>query len=139
MTYFPFRLLRLSVSYRLETSTYEIIIIIKCYKFFFPQVGLIVVIFLLFIASLYDLIFSRKSIGDPTTVRDPTGVEATTFNNPGFRDKNRPGKIIEKFLWLLRGDGVKNGRKMSFSRKGEEGARAFEKLYLQATFFFKTK
>ncbi|XP_065215966.1 uncharacterized protein LOC135842436 isoform X1 [Planococcus citri] len=58
---------------------------------FYLQVGLIVINFLLFITALYDLIFSRKSNGDPTTVRDPTGVDATTFNNPGFREKKRTG------------------------------------------------
>lgn len=58
---------------------------------FYLQVGLIIIIFLLFITSLYDLIFARRSTGDPTVVRDPTGVEATTFNNPGFREKNRGG------------------------------------------------
>ncbi|KAK7582189.1 hypothetical protein V9T40_013634 [Parthenolecanium corni] len=61
---------------------------------FYLQVGLIIIIFLLFITSLYDLIFARRSNGDPTAVRDPTGVEATTFNNPGFREKNRGGHAI---------------------------------------------
>lgn len=61
---------------------------------FYLQVGLIVINFLLFITALYDLIFSRKSNGDPTTVRDPTGVDATTFNNPGFREKKRTGVAV---------------------------------------------
>lgn len=61
---------------------------------FYLQIGLIVINFLLFITSLYDLIFSRRSLGDPTSIRDPTGVEATTFNNPGFREKKRPGHTV---------------------------------------------
>lgn len=61
---------------------------------FIFQVGLIVINFLLFITALYDLMFSRKSNGDPTTVRDPTGVDATTFNNPGFREKKRAGSFL---------------------------------------------
>jgi len=39
--------------------------------------------------ALYDVIFSRRHGGDPTMPhgRDPTGEDATTFNNPGFRDR----------------------------------------------------
>ncbi|CAI6355636.1 unnamed protein product [Macrosiphum euphorbiae] len=55
---------------------------------FYMQIGLIVLNFLLFVAAIYDLIFSRRLGGDPTVSRrDPSGVEATTFNNPAFKEK----------------------------------------------------
>jgi len=55
---------------------------------FTQQIGLIVLNFLLFVAAIYDLIFSRRLGGDPTNSRrDPSGVEATTFNNPAFKEK----------------------------------------------------
>ncbi|KAL4104867.1 hypothetical protein QTP88_020143 [Uroleucon formosanum] len=56
---------------------------------FYMQIGLIVLNFLLFVAAIYDLIFSRRLGGDPTiSHRDPSGVEATTFNNPAFKEKS---------------------------------------------------
>ncbi|XP_023704188.1 uncharacterized protein LOC111862761 isoform X1 [Cryptotermes secundus] len=56
---------------------------------FYIQVASIILNFLLFIMALYDVIFSRRHGGDPTLPhgRDPTGEDATTFNNPGFRDR----------------------------------------------------
>ncbi|XP_050527076.1 uncharacterized protein LOC126897482 [Daktulosphaira vitifoliae] len=55
---------------------------------FYMQICLIILNFLLFVAAIYDLIFSRRMGGDPTiSYRDPTGVEATTFNNPSFKEK----------------------------------------------------
>ncbi|VVC28801.1 Hypothetical protein CINCED_3A007572 [Cinara cedri] len=57
---------------------------------FYMQIGLIILNFLLFVAAIYDLIFSRRLGGDPTiSHRDPSGVEATTFNNPSFKEKRR--------------------------------------------------
>ena len=39
--------------------------------------------------ALYDVIFSRRHGGDPTMPQghDPTGEDATTYNNPGFRER----------------------------------------------------
>ncbi len=55
---------------------------------FSPQIILIALDFLLFIMSLYDVIFSRRLGGDPTmSTRDPRGDHATTFNNPGFQER----------------------------------------------------
>ncbi|XP_069703315.1 uncharacterized protein [Periplaneta americana] len=56
---------------------------------FYIQVVSIVLNFFLFIMALYDVIFSRRHGGDPTMPdgHDPTGEDATTFNNPGFRDR----------------------------------------------------
>lgn len=64
---------------------------------FTQQIGLIVLNFLLFVAAIYDLIFSRRLGGDPTiSHRDPSGVEATTFNNPAFKEKRsmNPSELI---------------------------------------------
>lgn len=64
---------------------------------FTQQIGLIVLNFLLFVAAIYDLIFSRRLGGDPTiSHRDPSGVEATTFNNPAFKEKSsmNPSELI---------------------------------------------
>lgn len=36
------------------------------------------------------MLFARRAGGDPTQVAAP--MEATTYGNPGFRD--RPGKVI---------------------------------------------
>ena len=49
----------------------------------------IILNFLLFIMALYDVIFSRRHGGDPTMPEghDPTGEDATTYNNPGFRER----------------------------------------------------
>jgi len=61
------------------------------------QVVSIVLNFLLFVMALYDVIFSRRHGGDPTMPqgRDPMGEDATTYNNPGFRDRrvNNPAGI----------------------------------------------
>jgi len=49
------------------------------------------------VAAIYDLIFSRRLGGDPTiSNRDPSGVEATTFNNPAFKEKRsmNPSELI---------------------------------------------
>lgn len=63
----------------------------------FWQVVSIILNFLLFIMALYDVIFLRRHGGDPTMPHghDPTGEDATTFNNPGFRDRriNNSGGI----------------------------------------------
>ncbi|ENN83486.1 hypothetical protein YQE_00156, partial [Dendroctonus ponderosae] len=41
--------------------------------------------------SLYDMFFSRREGGDPTTTSMP--VEPTTYGNPGFRDRGTNGGI----------------------------------------------
>ncbi|RVE52222.1 hypothetical protein evm_003141 [Chilo suppressalis] len=50
---------------------------------FYVQIVCIVINSLLFIMSLYDALFSRRSGGDPTTAGEP---DATTINNPGFKE-----------------------------------------------------
>ncbi|XP_073954602.1 uncharacterized protein isoform X2 [Choristoneura fumiferana] len=50
---------------------------------FYVQIVCIVINSLLFIMSVYDALFSRRSGGDPT---DPLGDNATTINNPGFKE-----------------------------------------------------
>ncbi|CAH0392377.1 unnamed protein product [Bemisia tabaci] len=56
---------------------------------FYMQIVLLILNFLLFIVALYDVMFARRMGGDPTMCnRDPTGAAATTFNNPGFREKS---------------------------------------------------
>uniref|UniRef100_A0A146KVN9 Uncharacterized protein n=1 Tax=Lygus hesperus TaxID=30085 RepID=A0A146KVN9_LYGHE len=55
---------------------------------FYIQVVVIVLTFFLFVATIYDVLFSRRLGGDPTmSSRDPTGESATTFNNPGYKEK----------------------------------------------------
>lgn len=41
--------------------------------------------------ALYDVIFTLRAGGDPTLAIDTSPAQATTFNNPGFRD-GRPGE-----------------------------------------------
>ncbi|XP_028161911.1 uncharacterized protein LOC114353926 isoform X2 [Ostrinia furnacalis] len=51
---------------------------------FYVQIVCIVINSLLFIMSLYDVLFSRREGGDPT---NPTGeTHSTTINNPGFKE-----------------------------------------------------
>ncbi|XP_054269293.1 uncharacterized protein LOC128990759 isoform X1 [Macrosteles quadrilineatus] len=64
---------------------------------FYVMVVLIVLTFLLFIGALYDMLFARRAGGDPTMSSiDPNGVDAMTYNNPGFRDKRstHPGGSV---------------------------------------------
>ncbi|XP_046688170.1 LOW QUALITY PROTEIN: uncharacterized protein LOC124373894 [Homalodisca vitripennis] len=71
--------------------------IVKRGESFYIQVVLIVLTFLLFIGALYDMLFARRAGGDPTIAsRDPSGNDATTYNNPGFRDKRstHPGGSV---------------------------------------------
>lgn len=60
---------------------------------FYVQIILIALDFLLFVMSLYDVIFSRRLGGDPTVSRDPRGDRATTFNNPGFQERLNGGGV----------------------------------------------
>lgn len=40
---------------------------------------------ILFVMSLYDMLFARKEGGDPT--KTAVSVESTTYGNPGFRER----------------------------------------------------
>ncbi|CAB3379395.1 Hypothetical predicted protein [Cloeon dipterum] len=55
---------------------------------FYLEVVSIVLNFVLFLLALYDVIFTRRTDGDPTKVdgRDPSGARAVTFGNPGFKE-----------------------------------------------------
>nr|CAD7393576.1 unnamed protein product [Timema cristinae] len=54
---------------------------------------LIALDFVLFVLSLYDMLFSRRQGGNPTLSHgDSSGRDATTFNNPGFRE--RAGRAV---------------------------------------------
>lgn len=50
---------------------------------FYVQIVCIVINSLLFIMSLYDALFARRTGGDPTSPGEP---DATTINNPGFKE-----------------------------------------------------
>lgn len=56
---------------------------------FYIQILLIILNAGLFVMSLYDMLFARREGGDPTTVSGP--MEATTYGNPGFRDRRTNG------------------------------------------------
>ncbi|XP_039279094.1 uncharacterized protein LOC111051995 [Nilaparvata lugens] len=82
--------------FALQTDDTENDFVVSRGESFYIQVVLIILNFMLFIAALYDVLFSRRLGGDPTmSSRDPNGVDATTFNNPGFLDKrsSHPGGI----------------------------------------------
>lgn len=53
---------------------------------FYLVVVCVVISILLCVLSLYDLIFSRRSGGDPTQVPDVSGSRAITYDNPGYRE-----------------------------------------------------
>nr|XP_024217601.1 uncharacterized protein LOC106685357 isoform X2 [Halyomorpha halys] len=57
---------------------------------FYMQLVVIVLTFILFVMSIYDVLFSRRMDGDPTMAhRDPSGENATTYNNPGFKERKQ--------------------------------------------------
>lgn len=60
--------------------------------FIYFQIVAIVINSALFIMSLYDTLFSRRSGGDPT---NPLGETegGTTINNPGFKDSRGKRKV----------------------------------------------
>lgn len=60
---------------------------------FYLVIFSIVLTMVLCVLSLYDLMFSRRSGGDPTQVPDVSGSRAITYDNPGYRE-NDHSKII---------------------------------------------
>lgn len=59
---------------------------------FYLQILVIALTIGLFVMALYDVMFSRRSGGDPTMSVETTESTATTYNNPGFRDGARGGR-----------------------------------------------
>ena len=53
---------------------------------FYLVVVCVVTSIVLCVLSVYDLIFSRRSDGDPTQVPDISGNRAITYDNPGYRE-----------------------------------------------------
>ncbi|EEB11075.1 conserved hypothetical protein [Pediculus humanus corporis] len=88
---------------------------------FYLQILLIILNFILFVASLYDFLFSRRLGGDPTmATRDPGGEAATTYNNPHFRE-----------------DSNKNHAGIQGIREKEEEKMKTIKKYIMKFFFLK--
>ncbi|XP_066146673.1 uncharacterized protein [Euwallacea fornicatus] len=56
---------------------------------FYIEILSIVLNSCLFVMALYDMFFAKREGGDPTTAAVP--VEATTYGNPGFRDRSTNG------------------------------------------------
>eukprot|EP00099_Drosophila_melanogaster_P009272 NP_001262005.1 uncharacterized protein Dmel_CG13698, isoform C [Drosophila melanogaster] len=63
---------------------------------FYIQIVAIVLTIALFVAALYDVIYSRSPGGDPTMALDVSSPgSATTFNNPGFKEpRSRNGVSV---------------------------------------------
>lgn len=61
---------------------------------FYLVIICIILSIILCVLSLYDLMFSRRSGGDPTEVPDVTGSRAITYDNPGYKE----GDHSEYFL-----------------------------------------
>uniref|UniRef100_A0A1B6DRN9 Uncharacterized protein n=1 Tax=Clastoptera arizonana TaxID=38151 RepID=A0A1B6DRN9_9HEMI len=83
--------------FSLQTDDREHDFIVKRGLSFYILICLIILNFFLFVGALYDVLFARRLGGDPTMCsRDPTGEDATTINNPGFRDKrsSHPGGSV---------------------------------------------
>jgi hypothetical protein len=64
---------------------------------FYMEVIVVVLNILLVVSSLYDLMLSRRSDGDPTVTPDVTGQHAITYDNPGYRE----GEHSEYWEWLI--------------------------------------
>ncbi|XP_014255018.1 uncharacterized protein LOC106669796 [Cimex lectularius] len=74
--------------FALQTDDKENDFIVTRGEAFYIEVAVIIITFFLFIATIYDFLFSRRHGGDPTmSSRDPTGENATTFNNPGYKER----------------------------------------------------
>lgn len=58
------------------------------------QVLLILLNAILFVMSLYDMLFSRRDGGDPTKVATTAIDNGTTYGNPGYRDRGTNGLSI---------------------------------------------
>lgn len=58
---------------------------------FYIQVLLILLNAILFVMSLYDMLFSRRDGGDPTKVVTTAVDNGTTYGNPGYRDRGTNG------------------------------------------------
>ncbi|CAB0002291.1 unnamed protein product [Nesidiocoris tenuis] len=77
-----------AILFALQTDDRENDFVITRGESFYIQIIVIILTFLLFVATIYDVLFSRRLGGDPTMVsRDPSGEAATTFNNPGFKER----------------------------------------------------
>ena len=59
------------------------------------EIIVIVLNIALFIMSLYDFICTKKTGGDPTMAPDVTGNQATTYDNPGYREEQRSRSIFD--------------------------------------------
>lgn len=91
------------VSFYLQVSKYRIrwhriADIIAVFSAF--QIVLVVLSIGLAVMALYDVIFTLRPGGDPTLNIDTSAGQATTFNNPGFRD-GRPGNHHSNQLQLI--------------------------------------
>ncbi|XP_067646591.1 uncharacterized protein [Eurosta solidaginis] len=63
---------------------------------FYLQIVAIVLTIALFLAALYDVLFSRRPGGDPTMSVDASSpASATTYNNPGYKEpRSRNGVSV---------------------------------------------
>lgn len=63
---------------------------------FYLQILVIILTIGLFVMAIYDVIFARRTGGDPTEHVDVSPTQATTYNNPGFREgRSTNGKLID--------------------------------------------
>lgn len=69
------------------------VVVTRGLSFYLVLVAVVTTI-LLCVLSVYDLIFSRRSGGDPTETPDVSGARAITYDNPGYRE----GEHSEYFL-----------------------------------------
>lgn len=97
---FGFKISR-GVSFYIQVSATAYICIVGFIEpqsdFLLPlQIVVIVLSIALFVAAVYDVIFSRSSGGDPTMALDASSPgSATTFNNPGFKEpRSRNGVSV---------------------------------------------
>ena len=96
---------------------------------FYLQILTIALSLGLLIMSIYDRILSRKPGGDPTITPDITGVQSTTYNNPGFRETNRNNLGEYRcgvFQWLQ----MELNRYSRYRSKNLEGMRQLKKGHM---------
>lgn len=68
---------------------------------FYLVVVCVILTILLCVLSIYDLIFSRRSDGDPTQVPDVTGSRAITYDNPGYREGDHSKLLFYSSKYII--------------------------------------
>ncbi|CAD7082776.1 unnamed protein product [Hermetia illucens] len=82
---------------------------------FYIQIIVVVLTIALFVMAGYDVLFSRRAGGDPTVPVDTSPSTATTYNNPGFRERRPKNGVSVTDASGKPYSGITNGSMASMS------------------------